>query len=73
MGTRTKGAGNLTKAPGETFTYSGAQRVTSSTVDGLPTRYEYAGADVNKLLSQSTDGGAEYDHTYSPPTSMDFP
>ncbi|GGL03162.1 type IV secretion protein Rhs [Curtobacterium luteum] len=56
--------GNLTKAPGETFTYNGAQQLTSSSKDGVTTAYEYAGADMNKLLSQSTDGGAEYDYTY---------
>ncbi|WJY00391.1 hypothetical protein QPJ90_01550 [Curtobacterium sp. 458] len=56
--------GNLTKAPGQTFTYNGAQQLTSSTKDGVTTTYEYAGADMNKLLSQSTDGGAEYDYTY---------
>ncbi|MEK6310899.1 MAG: RHS repeat-associated core domain-containing protein [Curtobacterium sp.] len=58
------GVGNLTKAPGETFAYNGAQQLTSSTKDGVTTRYEYAGADMNKLLKQSTDGGAEYDYTY---------
>ncbi len=30
--------GNLTKAPGETFTYNGAQQLTSSTKDGVTTR-----------------------------------
>lgn len=58
------GTGNLLAAPGETYTYNGAQQMTSSTNDGVTTSYEYAGADMNKLLSQSTDGGAEYDYTY---------
>lgn len=58
------GTGNLIAAPGETYTYNGAQQMTSSTKDGVTTSYEYAGADMNKLLSQSTDGGAEYDYTY---------
>ena len=58
------GTGNLVAAPGETYTYNGAQQMTSSTKDGVTTSYEYAGADMNKLLSQSTDGGAEYDYTY---------
>ncbi|MEV7934054.1 RHS repeat-associated core domain-containing protein [Curtobacterium sp. NPDC089185] len=56
--------GNLTSAPGQTFTYNGAQQLTSSTKDGVTTSYEYAGADMNKLLWQSTDGGAEYGYTY---------
>ncbi|MBK0296202.1 hypothetical protein IAE22_28720, partial [Bacillus sp. S34] len=30
----------------------------------MKTSYEYAGADMNKLLSQTTSGGAEYDYTY---------
>ncbi|MDP4332459.1 RHS repeat-associated core domain-containing protein [Curtobacterium sp. A7_M15] len=58
------GTGNLTAAPGETYTYNGAQQLTSSTKDGVTTSYEYAGADMNKLLWQATDGGAEYGYTY---------
>jgi RHS repeat-associated protein len=58
------GTGNLTKAPGETFTYNGAQQLISSTKDGVKTSYEYAGGDMNKLLWQSTGGGAEYGYTY---------
>jgi|GEM_PF-1217384 len=56
--------GNLTASPSATFTYNGAQQMTSSTKDGVTTSYEYAGADMNKLLHQATDGGAEYDYTY---------
>ncbi len=52
------------KAPGQAFTYNGAQQLTSSTKDVVTTTYECAGADMNKVLSQSTDGGAEYDYTY---------
>ncbi len=58
------GTGNLTAAPGETYTYNGAQQLTSSTKNGTTTSYEYAGGDMNKLLTQSTDGSAEYDYTY---------
>ncbi|WP_141399128.1 RHS repeat-associated core domain-containing protein [Curtobacterium sp. 'Ferrero'] len=58
------GTGNLTKAPGETYTYNGAQQLTSSTKDGTTTSYTYAGADMNKLLTESTNGGAEYEYTY---------
>ncbi|WP_336696802.1 RHS repeat domain-containing protein [Curtobacterium sp. USHLN213] len=58
------GVGNLTAAPEETFTYNDAQQLTASTKNGVTTRYEYAGADMTKLLKQSTDGGAEYDYTY---------
>lgn len=65
--------GNLTKAPGETFTYDRAQQLTSSKKDGVTTRYEYAGADMNKLLMQSTDRGAEYDYTYGSTEQSDVP
>ncbi|WP_123655001.1 RHS repeat-associated core domain-containing protein [Curtobacterium sp. ZW137] len=58
------GVGNMTAAPGETYTYNGAQQLTASTKDGVQTTYEYAGADMLKLLHQATDGGAEYDYTY---------
>lgn len=56
--------GNMTAAPGATFTYNGAQQLTSSTKDGNKTTYAYAGADMNKLLAQSTDGGPSYRYTY---------
>ncbi|WP_139166341.1 RHS repeat domain-containing protein [Curtobacterium sp. UNCCL20] len=58
------GVGNLTASPSATFTYNGAQQLTSSTKDGVKTTYDYAGADMSNLLHQSTDGGAEYDYTY---------
>lgn len=67
------GTGNLTKAPGETYTYNGAQQLTSSTKAGVKTSYEYAGADMNKLLWQSTDGGAEYGYTYGTTDSNGVP
>lgn len=65
--------GNMVKAPGQTFTYNGAQQMTSSTKDGVTTSYEYAGGDMNKLLSQATDGGAEYDYTYGTSDSNGVP
>ena len=67
------GTGNLTAAPGQTFTYNGAQQMTSSTKDGVTTNYEYAGADMNKLLYQATDGGAEYGYTYGTTDSSGVP
>ncbi len=65
--------GNLTTAPGQTFTYNGAQQMTASTKDGVKTSYEYAGGDMNKLLWQSTDGGAEYGYTYGTSDSNGVP
>ncbi|MCY1692882.1 RHS repeat-associated core domain-containing protein [Curtobacterium sp. SL109] len=65
--------GNLTTAPGETYTYNGAQQMTSSTKDGATTRYTYAGADMNKLLTQKTDGGADYTYTYGTTDSNGVP
>lgn len=58
------GTGNMTAAPGATFTYNGAQQMTSSTKDGKKTTYSYAGADMNRLLSQRTEDGPEYKYTY---------
>ncbi|MCS6588257.1 RHS repeat-associated core domain-containing protein [Curtobacterium flaccumfaciens] len=67
------GVGNMVKAPGQTFTYNGAQQMTSSTKDRVTTSYKYAGGDMNKLLSQVTDGGAEYDYTYGTSDSNGVP
>jgi RHS repeat-associated protein len=58
------GTGNMTAAPGATFTYNGAQQMTSSTKDGKKTTYSYAGADMNRLLTQRTEDGPEYRYTY---------
>lgn len=58
------GAGNLTASPGVTYTYNGAEQMTSSTTGGKTTTYTYAGADQNELLSQSTPGGDSYVYTY---------
>jgi RHS repeat-associated protein len=38
--------------------------MTASVKDGVKTGYAYAGADMNKLLSQATDGGKAYQYTY---------
>ncbi len=65
--------GNMTASPGATYTYNGAQQMTSSTKDGKTTTYEYAGADMNKLLYQATDGGAEYGYTYGTSDSNGVP
>lgn len=67
------GTGNLTAAPGQTYTYNGAQQMIQSTSDGITTSYVYAGADMNKLLAQSTAGGAEYDYTYGTTDSSGVP
>jgi RHS repeat-associated protein len=58
------GTGNLIAAAGQTFSYNGAQQMTASVTDGVKTSYTYAGADMNKLLSQITEGGPKYDYTY---------
>ncbi len=65
--------GNMTASPGATYTYNGAQQMTSSTKDGKTTTYEYAGADMNKLLYQATDGRAEYGYTYGTSDSNGVP
>ncbi|PZE63600.1 RHS repeat-associated core domain-containing protein, partial [Curtobacterium sp. MCBD17_021] len=58
------GTGNLIAAPGKTFTYNGAQQMTSSTKDGIKSSYTYAGASMVTLLSQSTAGSKAYQYTY---------
>lgn len=67
------GTGNLIAAPGESFTYNSAQQMTSSTKDGVKTSYTYAGADMNKMLSQATDGGKAYQYTYGTSDSNGVP
>jgi len=47
--------------------------MTSSTKDGTTIRYTYAGADMNKLLTQKTDGGADYTYTYGTTDSNGVP
>ncbi|NYK11747.1 RHS repeat-associated core domain-containing protein [Leifsonia naganoensis] len=48
------GAGNLTAAPGATYTYNGAQQMTSSIKSGTTSTYIYAGASQNAVLSETT-------------------
>ncbi|PZE29152.1 hypothetical protein [Curtobacterium sp. MCLR17_042] len=67
------GVGDMVKALGQTFTYNGAQQMTSSTKDGVTTRYEYAGGDMNKLLSQATDGEPSTTTRMALPTPMVSP
>ena len=67
------GTGNMIAAPGETFTYNGAQQMTTSVKDGVKTSYTYAGADMNKLLSQATDGRKAYQYTYGTSDSNGVP
>ncbi|PZF60221.1 hypothetical protein DEI92_07585 [Curtobacterium sp. MCBD17_034] len=47
-----------------TYTYNGAEQMTSSTMGGKTTTYTYAGADQNELLSQTTPGGDSYTYVY---------
>jgi RHS repeat-associated protein len=58
------GAGNLTASPGATYTYNGAEQMTSSTANGVTTRYTYAGADQNQVLSETTAGTDSYTYAY---------
>jgi len=63
-GYRYDGAGNLTASPSATYTYNGAQQMTSSTRDGVTTSYTYAGTDQNRLLTEKTTGGGSYSYVY---------
>lgn len=47
------GGGNLTAAPGATYTYNGAQQMTQAIVSGVTSTYTYAGADQNRVLSET--------------------
>jgi RHS repeat-associated protein len=59
------GAGNLTAAPEYTFTYNGAEQMTSAVHNGSQTTtYTYAGADQKSLLSLSTSGGDTRTYMY---------
>lgn len=53
------GAGNLTGIPEDTFTYNGAEQMTSATnaSTNATTTYTYAGADQKSVLSIATAGG----------------
>jgi RHS repeat-associated protein len=45
------GAGNLTAAPGATYTYDAAEQMTSATVSGTTSPHAYAGADQTEMIS----------------------
>ena len=47
------GAGNLTAAPGATFTYNGAEQMTKAVVGGITSNYTYAGASQTRVLSEA--------------------
>ncbi|WP_092384419.1 RHS repeat domain-containing protein [Curtobacterium sp. YR515] len=59
------GAGNLIAAPEYTFTYNGAEQMTTAVHNGSQTTtYTYAGADQKSLLSLSTAGGDTRTYMY---------
>lgn len=57
-------AGNLTASPGETYTYNGAEQMTSAAANGVTTTFTYAGASQDQLLTQATTGQATVSYTY---------
>jgi RHS repeat-associated protein len=63
----------MTASPGATYTYNGAQQMTSSTKDGVTTRYTYAGTDQNQLLTETTDGAGSYGYIYGGADSQGVP
>nr|WP_244634604.1 RHS repeat-associated core domain-containing protein [Frigoribacterium sp. CFBP 8754] len=67
------GSGNLTASPGSTYTYNGAQQMTSSTRDGITTTYTYAGTDQNQLLTEKITGGTSYGYVYGGNDSQGVP
>ncbi|BDZ48624.1 hypothetical protein GCM10025867_08650 [Frondihabitans sucicola] len=58
--------GNLTAAPGATYTYNAFQQMTTSkdTTSGISTNYTYAGADQKQLLSAVTPTVRTNNYTY---------
>lgn len=66
------GAGNLTAAPGATYTYNGAQQMTQAVTGGVTSTYTYAGAGQNQVLSESYSGRT-YKITYGRTDSNGLP
>lgn len=60
------GAGNLTAAPGATYTYNGAQQMTQAVTGSTTSTYTYAGTSQNQVLSE-TFSGITYTLTYGRP------
>jgi RHS repeat-associated protein len=52
------GAGNLTAAPGATYTYNGAEQMTTAVVGGVTSTYTYAGASQSQVLSENKGGSS---------------
>ncbi|WP_370053371.1 RHS repeat domain-containing protein [Leifsonia sp. EB41] len=50
------GAGNLTAAPGATYTYNGAEQMTQAVTSGVTSTYTYAGASQTQVLSETFSG-----------------
>ncbi|TAM67838.1 MAG: hypothetical protein EPN48_12550 [Microbacteriaceae bacterium] len=57
------GAGNLTAAPGATYSYNGAQQMTQAVTGTVTSTYTYAGASQNQVLSEAYSGRT-YQITY---------
>jgi RHS repeat-associated protein len=66
------GAGNLTAAPGATYTYNGAQQMTAATTNGVASSYTYAGTSQNQVLSE-TIGSSTYNITYGRADKLGLP
>jgi RHS repeat-associated protein len=57
------GAGNLTADPSGSYTYNGAEQMTTVTQAGTTYTYSYAGSSQNRVLSEGTPSGS-YSLTY---------
>ncbi len=66
------GTGNLTAAPGQTFTYSGADQMLASGKNGNQYTKTYAGTTQNEMLTQKSQGG-NYDFVYGRTDAQGLP
>lgn len=66
------GTGNLTAAPGQTFTYSGADQMLASGKNGNQYTKTYAGTTQNEMLTQKSQGG-NYEFVYGRTDAQGLP
>jgi RHS repeat-associated protein len=66
------GAGNLTAAPGASYTYNGAEQMTQAVTSGVTSTYTYAGTSQNQVLSEAFSGKT-YQLTYGRPDPNGVP
>ncbi|WP_374010551.1 RHS repeat domain-containing protein [Leifsonia sp. LS-T14] len=66
------GAGNLTAAPGATYTYNGAQQMTQAVTAGTTSTYTYTGTSQNQVLTEVV-GSTTFQITYGRTDKLGLP